>query len=70
MKKETWDLNEVSTRNCYNCMDDGKFVRCREEHEMTSNRGTQLTLKRILGLNGLCDDCVRCPDFDNNWLDV
>ena len=68
---ETWPMDEVSTRNCFNCLVDniGRYVLCRVGHPMTpSKRPTEkLTCRAVLVRAYLFHSCHGCTGLDTKW---
>lgn len=65
-----WPENEISTRNCYNCLVGGHLVHCRKGRNMQSPKyGFQLTYRGVMRDNRLLSPCINCGNFDNTWED-
>ena len=65
-----WDSDEISTRNCYNCVVSSEEVICRLGKSLTKRRwGNHRTLSYngVVRFNGLFEPCRSCADFDNQW---
>lgn len=57
-----WTDNEISTRNCYNCIAKGDKVDCQLGHWQKL-----LTLRYILEKGTIVKECIDCADLDNIW---
>lgn len=67
-----WPADEISTRNCRNCLapKEGVYVSCRKGHPMITGRRLNrhaLTYNGVLKLGKLLLPCRGCKDFDNDW---
>jgi hypothetical protein len=69
---EPWSSDEVSTRNCYNCLapNGGIYVRCRRGHSMIGDycrHKRRLTYNGVVTIPRLLKPCQGCEHFDNDW---
>ncbi len=63
-----WPDKEVSTRNCFNCLETGRAVRCRVGYSMIArNTRKQLSFHYVIRQPELATCCQSCKDFDNEW---
>lgn len=67
-----WPLDEVSTRNCYNCLAprEGRYVSCRLGHPLITRSGNhrrRLAYNGVVRNNSILKPCQGCHDFDNDW---
>ena len=65
---ETWPADEVSTRNCSNCHmtpppmpTPRPAVHCAAGHKLSRQ------YQGVVLHDRLFQECVGCPDIDNNW---
>jgi len=60
-RKEMWNFDEVSTRNCFNAKVHNDIVTCKY------NEHLKLMEKNVINFGRLLAPCKGCTEFNKEW---
>lgn len=71
IKVEIWLLDEVTTRNCTNCIPNAndEYVNCDKGHPLLDSQGEPYSYDHVINASYLLWPCQGCPDFERQFCE-